>query len=79
MDFLDNAVAKTKEVLDIAYKVTDEAITKGKQKIDEITLERIIEKEYQKLGKIYYEMVKEVQGLPEEVAEIIQSLKEKLG
>lgn len=80
MDFLDNAVSKAKEVFEIARKKTEEAVNTGKQKIDVATIENKLSKDYEALGKIYYESIKAVdaQALTEEVIEIKASIEEKI-
>ena len=76
MDFLDSAVEKAKQVLDVAYKATDDAVTQGKQKIDEVTIEKSLAKDYQKLGSYYYELLKDSE-LDPEIITVFESIKEK--
>ena len=58
MEFFDNAVTKAKEVLDVACKKTEAAVTAGKQKFDVAAVESKLEKDYARLGRIYYETIK---------------------
>lgn len=79
MDFLDNALSKTKEIFEIARKKTEDAVNTGKQKIDVATIENKLAKDYEALGKIYYENIKEAdaQSLAENVIELKASIEEK--
>jgi hypothetical protein len=79
MDFLDEAVLKAKELIDVACQKTGEVVNTSKQKIEILTLQKKLEKNYQALGEIYYEMIKDSPN--EETAEIVadvKSLMEKL-
>ena len=71
MGFLDDAIIKTKEVLDVACKKTDEIVTVEKQKFNIASLKSKREKYYAKLGKIYFEIIKEN---PEDQSEEVCSL-----
>ena len=77
MEFLDNAVAKAKEAWDIISKKTGEAVSVGKQKFDISSLEVKLSKEYEKLGKVYFNMIKDQNPENEKVAKIVASIKEK--
>ena len=69
MDFLDNAIDKAKEAIDIAYKKTNQVVNTGKQKFDIASLQNKCSKDFEALGKIYYELIKntEIAELKEEV------------
>lgn len=71
MGFLDDAIIKTKEVLDVACKKTDEIVTVEKQKFNIASLKSKREKDFAKLGKIYFEIIKEN---PEDQSEEVCSL-----
>ena len=76
MDFLDEAVLKAKEVFDIACEKTEQVVNTSKQKIEVLTVQKKLEKDYQALGEIYYELIKDS---PDEVtAEIVADIKEKM-
>ena len=53
MDFLDNAINKAKEVVDIAYKKTEEVVLTEKQRFDIASLNSKIDKDYKALGEIF--------------------------
>jgi len=59
MEFLDSAVIKAKEVIDIACKKTGEAVNTGKQRLDVMSYESKLSKDFEKLGKLYYVRLKE--------------------
>ena len=71
MGFLDDAIIKTKEVLDVACKKTDEIVTVEKQKFNIASLKSKREKVFANLGKIYFEKIKEN---PEDQSEEVCSL-----
>lgn len=77
MDFLDNAVSKAKEVFDVAYKKTEEAVNTGKQKFDVAAIENKLNKDYAKLGKIYYALIKDSEDLKGETLKIKTAIDEK--
>lgn len=58
MDFLDNAVSKAKDAFDIAYKKTNTVVNTQIQKFDVASIENKRAKDFEKLGKIYFELLK---------------------
>lgn len=77
MDFFDNAVSKAKEVFDVAYKKTEAAVNTGKQKFDVASIENKLAKDYEKLGAIYYNMIKDSDELDDETRELKLAINEK--
>lgn len=77
MDFIDDAVNKTKEVFDVVSKKTGEVINTGKIKYEISSLKAKAQKDYEKLGMIFYEQLKEEEGLSEEIAAIMEDINEK--
>ena len=77
MEFFDDAVNKTKEVFQTVSKKTGEVITTEKQKFDMASLKAKCEKDYTALGKIYFEFVKDDEGAPEGVKELVAAIMEK--
>ena len=77
MGFFDDALNKTKEVLDVAYKKTEEVVTTEKQKFDVSALKSKREKDFAALGKIYYEQIKDAEDLSEEISVLVSAIKEK--
>ena len=61
MDFLDNAIDNAKEVMDIAYKKTNEVVNTGKQKFDGASLQNKRSKDFEKLGEINYNLIKDTE------------------
>ena len=78
MDFLDNAVSKAKEVFDVAYKKTEVAVNTGKQKFDLASMENKLSKDYEKLGIIYYNTIKDADVSDEKIKELKIAIEEKL-
>ena len=77
MEILNNAVSKAKEAWGVVSKKTGEAVSVGKQKFDISSLEVKLKKEYEKLGKLYFGMIKDTEPNNEKVAEIVAAIKEK--
>ena len=78
MDFLDNAISKAKEVVDIAYKKTEEVVTIEKQRFDIASLNSKIDKDYAALGRIFYNQYKDSGDIPDNAKIIIEAIDEKL-
>ena len=77
MDFLDNAVNKAKEAFDIACKKTGEVVTASKQKIDVVTIENRRSKDFEALGKIYFDMIKDEEIENFEIKNLVLEIKDK--
>lgn len=77
MDFLDNAVNKAKEAFDIACKKTEEAVTTQKQKFDIAAEENKRNKDYAKLGEIYFNMIKDSEIDNTQVKDLVDAIKTK--
>lgn len=77
MDFFDNAVSKAKEALDIACKKTGEVVTTSKQKFDVATIESKRSKDFEALGKIYFEMIKDEEIEDFEIKDLVLEIKDK--
>ena len=77
MDFLDNAVNKAKEVFDVACKKTNEVVTTQKQKFDIATIVNKRNKDFEALGKLYFEAVKESEIEDKEISNLVAKIKEK--
>ncbi len=78
MDFLDNAIVKAKEAIDVVSKKTGEIVTIEKQKFDVNSLKLKLEKDYKKLGKYYFETVLANGEADENIKDIVEAIKEKL-
>ena len=77
MDFFDEAVGKAKDIFDVACKKTGEAVNTGKLKLEIATLETKMDKDYEALGKIYYESIKDSDDLETATAKIRDLISEK--
>lgn len=77
MDFFDNAVNKAKEALDIACKKTGEVVTTSKQKFDVATIESKRSKDFEALGKIYFDMIKDEEIENFEIKNLVLEIKYK--
>ena len=56
MEFFDNALNKAREAIGIACKKTEEVVSVQKQKFDIATIENKRNKDFEKLGKLYFEV-----------------------
>ena len=77
MDFFDNAVSKAKEAFDVACKKTNEVVSTGKQKFDIASLENKLSKDYEQLGKLYFEIIKDNCIENEMISNLVNEIKEK--
>ena len=57
MDFLDSAIDKAKEAIDIVSKKTEEVVTIQKQRYNLAALKNKRSKALQALGKIYFDLI----------------------
>lgn len=74
MDFLDNAIDKARELFDVASKKTNEVVTTQKQKFDVSSIENKRSKDFQKLGEIYFDMIKDTEIENEEIKSIVEEI-----
>lgn len=77
MDFLENAVNKAKEAIDVVSKKTGEVVTTQKQKFDVASIESKRNKDFMELGKIYYQMIKDSDIENAEVKALVDAIVEK--
>lgn len=77
MDFFDNAVNKAKEAIDIACKKTNDVVTTQKQKFDVAAVENKRAKDYEKLGMLYFEIVKDTEIEDSQIKALVDAIKEK--
>lgn len=78
MEFFDTAVNKVKDVFGVAYKKTEEVVTTQKQKIDIASMENKLSKEYEKLGKLYYDNIKNENIVEGELKDIVDVISAKI-
>lgn len=77
MDFFDNALSKAKEAIDVACKKTEEVVSVQKQKFDIATLESKRNKDFEKLGRLYFESLKDEEPQNEQMKALVLEIKEK--
>lgn len=77
MDFFDDAFNKTKDFFNVACQKTEEAVGFGKIKLEIATLENKRSKDFEALGKLYFERVKDSEVSDAEANNIVMQIKEK--
>ena len=77
MEFFENAVNRAKDVFEVVVSKTGEAVTTGRQKLDIATLENRLSKDFERLGRAYYETIKDSEDVAVEFANIKTSIVEK--
>lgn len=77
MEFFDDAVSKAKEAIDVACKKTNEVVTLQKQKFNVAALESRRAKDFQLLGEIIYNKIKDDETEDGNIANLVASIKEK--
>lgn len=77
MDFLENAVSKTREVFEVAKQRTDEAVSIQKKKFKISSVEADRNKDLQRLGFAYYKMLKNTEIENDEIKNLFDSIVEK--
>ncbi len=77
MGFFEDALNKTKEVVDVAYKKTGEVVNVEKLKFNAASLKTKREKDYAELGKIYFELVKDNTDLDDNTRNLVDAIAEK--
>ena len=77
MEFFDEAVGKAKDIFDVACKKTGEAVNTGKLKLEIATIETKMAKDFETLGKIYFESIKDSEDLDSATAKIRDLIAEK--
>jgi hypothetical protein len=76
-EYLDNAIVKAKEVLDVAVKKTEEVVTVKKLEYNLLAARSSREKDLAALGRIYYKILKGSQEMDEESKVLFDSITEK--
>lgn len=78
MDFLDNAIIKAKETIEVVSKKTGEIVTTEKQKFDVAALKSKLQKDYAKLGRYFYVSITEETELDSDAKAIVEEIKNKI-
>ena len=77
MEIFDDAVSKAKEVFDVARQKTGEVVTAQKQKFDIAALESKRKKDFEQLGMLYFNQVKDQENLDSAMTDLIVAIKSK--
>ncbi len=77
MDFFDDVMTKAKEAIDVASKKTNDAVTVQKQKFDIASLESKRARDFQILGELYYNKIKNGAEADGDVGRIVKAINEK--
>lgn len=77
MDFFDNALGKAKEAIDIVSKKTGEVVNTQKQKFDIASIENKRSKDFEKLGEIYYAILKDTDIEDENTKALVDAITQK--
>jgi len=77
MDFFDNAVSKAKEAIDVACKKTNEVVNTQKQKFDIAAIQNKRSKDFEQLGKLYFENIKDTEIENQYILDLVNAIKEK--
>lgn len=77
MDFFDNAVSKAKEAFDVAYKKTNEVVSTQKQKFDAASVANKRDKDFEALGRLCFENLKDSEVEDEKIKALIAEIKLK--
>ena len=78
MEFFENAVEKAKEAFDVVCKKTGDVVSVSKQKIDIASIETKLSKDYEKLGKLYYDMIKNSETPDENITKLKNDIAKKI-
>jgi len=78
MDFLDNAIIKAKETIEVVSKKTSEIVTTEKQKFDVSSLKSKLQKDYARLGRYFYVNLKDDIELGSEAQAIVEEISNKI-
>ncbi len=78
MDFLDDVLAKAKDVFDIAKNKTEEAVAIGKQKYDIASMENRLNKSYSALGRVCFETYKNEENISDEIKALINEIESEM-
>ena len=77
MDFFDEALNKAKEAFDIARNKTTEVVHTGKQRLDIASIENKRSKDYETLGRIYFNSIKDSEIEDDEIRALVEDIKLK--
>lgn len=74
MNFFDNAIDVAKEAFEVVSKKTNDVVTTQKQKFDIASLESKRAKDFEKLGEIYYNLIKNSEIEEETTKKLVESI-----
>ncbi len=72
MDFLDSALDVAKETFEIVSKKTEEVVTTSKQKFNIASLKNKRSKNFERLGEIFYEELRDSDIEDEEIKALVK-------
>ena len=77
MGFLDDAVVKAKETIDIVEKKTDKVVNIQKIRFEIASIENKREKDLRELGRLCFAKYKNSEDIPEDLADVVAAIKAK--
>ena len=77
MGMFEDAISKTKDILEIACVKTDEILTTEKLKFKITSLKSKREKDFAKLGKICFKELKDSEALDDNMRAMVEAINEK--
>lgn len=77
MDFIEDAVSKAKEVFDVACQKTGDVVNTSKQKFEIANLENKRKKDFEVLGRLYFEKIKDSVSPDDSIGDLVLSIKQK--
>lgn len=77
MDMFESAILKVKDIFDVAAKKTGEVVALEKQRFDLASLRSKREKDFAKLGRLYYDKIKNCDDIPDNERELADLIKQK--
>jgi CHASE3 domain sensor protein len=75
MDNFDNTVQKAKDAFDIVFKKTEDLVNVGKQRLNLANLNNKLNKAYASLGKLQFELIKDLDNENSAVASYVSEIK----
>ena len=77
MDFFDNAINKAKEAIEIVSQKTEEVVSNQKNKFDIASIKNKRSKDFEKLGELYFDLVKDTEIENEEIKNLVENIIDK--
>ena len=77
MSFFDEVTAKSKDAFDTAVKFTSDVVSEQKAKVQIASLKSKISRDYETLGRLYHDVIKNGSENEEAINEIIAEIEDK--